>query len=213
MHFLSMLRFSVCDESGLVLALFMMLKCLIAAFNLVNGFLKCFGSVTLLSSVIPRWVASLLLSSRVSLMAWLNLCVSCIFFLAKPKICVLFVARFMRHFAYQCVISVLKACYLSLASPVFHCEGYMAISSANWLRCVSDLGSGMPDTQRLKSVGDMVAPVVSPPWVWGVDCVRGSPWNRSLCCWDSWEEKLRGHRNVNRKSRCSNCKTQASISL
>ena len=131
-------------------------------------------------------------------------CLSLYFVLVKPM---------MRHFAYQCVISVLKACYLSLASPVFHCEGYMAISSANWLRCVSDLGSGMPDTQRLKSVGDMVAPVVSPPWVWGVDCVRGSPWNRSLCCWDSWEEKLRGHRNVNRKSRCSNCKTQASISL
>ena len=64
----------------------------------------------------------------------------------------------MRHLAHQCVIAWLKICNLSLASPGFLCEEYVAMSSANWLRCVPDLGSGMSDTQRLKSVGDRIAP-------------------------------------------------------
>ena len=63
----------------------------------------------------------------------------------------------MRNFAYQCVIVWLKICNLSLASPGFLCEEYVAMSSANWLRWVPDLGSGMSDTQRLKGVGDRIA--------------------------------------------------------
>ena len=72
-------------------------------------------------------------------------------------ICVLLVARMMRHFA-QCVIAWLKTCNLSLVSPVFLCEEYVAMSYVNWLRCVPDFRSGMSDTQIFKSVGDRTAP-------------------------------------------------------
>ena len=86
----------------------MLLKCLTAASNLDNCFLKCFCSVSLLSSVIPRRVASLQPSTRVPLIVWLIVWVSSSFFFAKPMICVLLVARMMRHLAHQCVIAVLK---------------------------------------------------------------------------------------------------------
>ena len=71
MHDLTMLRFSDCDERGRMLVAVMVLKCLTAASNLDNCFLKKFCSVSLMSSVIPRRVASLLPSTRVPLMVWL----------------------------------------------------------------------------------------------------------------------------------------------
>ena len=42
MHVLSMLRFNDCDERGQILVPVMVLKCLTAASNLDNSFLKCF---------------------------------------------------------------------------------------------------------------------------------------------------------------------------
>ena len=93
MHVLSISRFSDRDERGRMLVPVMVLKCLTAASNLDNCFLNCFCSVSLLSSVILRRVTSLLPSTRVPLIVWLIVWVSCIFFLAKPMICVLFVAR------------------------------------------------------------------------------------------------------------------------
>ena len=71
MHVLSMLGFSDCDERGRMLVPVMVLKCLSAASNFDNCFLMCFCTVSLLSSVIPRRVASLLHSTRVPLMVWL----------------------------------------------------------------------------------------------------------------------------------------------